>query len=278
MNIAQALAQARARGVARLDAQLLLARTLQRPRSWLVAHDDAALSAAQQRAFAADCRRRAGGEPLAYVLGEREFHGLSLQVGPAVLVPRPDTETLVDWGLDLLSAMPPEPGAAVADLGTGSGAIALALKHAHPSACVSAVEISPDALEVARANGSRLGLDVRWHTGSWWVPLAGQRFDLVLSNPPYVADGDAHLHALRHEPLGALSPGGDGLSALQHIVQQAEPHLNPGGWLLLEHGYDQADAVCTMLRAAGFSEVASRIDLAGQRRCSGGRLERAAAA
>lgn len=276
MNVAQALADARALGVPRLDAQLLLARTLQRPRAWLIAHDDAPLSAAQQQGFEAGCGRRAAGEPLAYVLGEREFHGLKLQVNPAVLVPRPDTETLVDWGLALLAAMP-QPGPAVADLGTGSGAIALALKHGHAAARVSAVELSPTALEVARANGSRLGLDVQWHAGSWWQPLHGQRFDLVLSNPPYIADGDAHLLALRHEPLQALSPGGDGLSALRHIVQQAAPHLAPGGWLLLEHGHDQADAVCAMLHRAGFRDVTSRTDLAGHRRCSGGRWVRAAA-
>ena len=276
MNVAQAMGHARALGVPRLDAQLLLARTLQRPRTWLIAHDDALLSADQQRTFDLDCRRRADGEPLAYLLGEREFHGLTLQVSPAVLVPRPDTETLVDWGLALLAAMP-QPAPAVADLGSGSGAIALALKHAHPAARVSAVELSPAALEVARANGLRLGLDVQWHQGSWWQPLHGQRFDLVLSNPPYVAGDDAHLHALRHEPLHALSPGGDGLSALQHIVQQAAPHLVHGGWLLLEHGCDQADAVCALLRGAGFSHVTSRSDMAGHRRCSGGRWDRAVA-
>ena len=276
MNVAQALACAHALGVPRLDAHLLLARTLQRPRSWLIAHDDAPLSADQQRTFDLDCRRRAEGEPLAYLLGEREFHGLTLRVSPAVLVPRPDTETLVDWGLAVLAAMS-QPAPAVADLGSGSGAIALALKHAHPAARVSAVELSPAALKLARANGSRLGLDVQWHLGSWWQPLHGQRFDLALSNPPYIAGDDAHLHALRHEPRQALSPGGDGLSALQHIVRQAAPHLAPGGWLLLEHGHDQADAVCAMLLRAGFSDVTSRTDLAGHRRCSGGRWDRAAA-
>lgn len=270
MNVGAALAQARAQGLERLDAQLLLARALQQPRSWLIAHDDAPLSAAQQQHFAADCQRCAEGEPLAYLLGEREFHGLTLQVSPAVLVPRPDTETLVDWGLDLLATMPPE-APAVADLGTGSGAIALALKHARPAARVCAVELSAPALDVARANAERHGLDVEWLAGSWWQPLQGRRFDLVLSNPPYVAERDPHLPALRHEPLQALSPGSDGLSALRQIVQNAPAHLVDGGWLLLEHGHDQAEAVRDMLRISNFESIETRADLAGRPRCSGGR-------
>ena len=270
VRAAEALAAARGQGLDRLDAQLLLARVLQRPREWLIAHDDAPLSAGQQQRFAADCARRAAGEPLAYLLGEREFHGLMLQVGPAVLVPRPDTETLVDWALELL-ADAPGTAPAIADLGTGSGAIALALKHARPDARVCAVEISPAALAVARANGQRLGLDVQWLAGSWWQPLQGRRFDLVSSNPPYIAAGDPHLPALRHEPLQALSPGGDGLSDLRHIVQAAPLHLQPGGWLLLEHGHDQAEAVRALLLQAGLTQVTTRRDLAGRPRCSGGR-------
>ena len=270
VRVAEALAAARGQRLDRLDAQLLLARVLQRPREWLIAHDDAPLSAGQQQRFAADCARRAAGEPLAYLLGEREFHGLMLQVGPAVLVPRPDTETLVDWALELL-ADAPGTAPAMADLGTGSGAIALALKHARPDARVCAVEISPAALAVARANGQRLGLDVQWLAGSWWQPLQGRRFDLVSSNPPYIAAGDPHLPALRHEPLQALSPGGDGLSDLRHIVQAAPLHLQPGGWLLLEHGHDQAEAVRALLLQAGLTQVTTRRDLAGRPRCSGGR-------
>ena len=270
VRVAEALAAARGQGLDRLDAQLLLARVLQRPREWLIAHDDAPLSAGQQQRFAADCARRAAGEPLAYLLGEREFHGLMLQVGPAVLVPRPDTETLVDWALELL-ADAPGTAPAMADLGTGSGAIALALKHARPDARVCAVEISPAALAVARANGQRLGLDVQWLAGSWWQPFQDRRFDLVSSNPPYIAAGDPHLPALRHEPLQALSPGGDGLSDLRHIVQAAPLHLQPGGWLLLEHGHDQAEAVRALLLQAGLTQVTTRRDLAGRPRCSGGR-------
>ncbi|MBS1175880.1 MAG: hemK protein [Proteobacteria bacterium] len=269
-SVGAALTQARALGLHRLDAQLLLGRQLQQTRAWLIAHEDAALSAEQQQAFLALCRRRADGEPLAYLLGEREFHGLMLQVGPEVLVPRPDTETLVDWALQLLAtplACAPE----VADLGTGSGAIALALKHRHPTARVCAVEVSAPALGLARANGTHHRLQIEWHLGDWWQPLAGRRFHLVASNPPYVAGDDPHLAALRHEPAPALTPGGDGLSALAHIVRGAPAHLHDGGWLLLEHGHEQANAVCRLLADAGFTAVQTRADLAGRPRCSGGR-------
>ena len=269
-TVGAALAQARALGLDRLDAHLLLAEVLQQPRAWLIAHDDAALSAAQQQYFAELCRRRADSEPLAYLLGEREFHGLMLQVGPAVLVPRPDTETLVDWALELL-AIPLADAPEVADLGTGSGAIALALKHGHPAARVSAVELSEPALAQARANGERHRLPVDWKQGDWWQPLGGRRFHLVASNPPYVAGGDPHLAALRHEPALALTPGGDGLSALQQIVRGAPAHLHAGGWLLLEHGHDQAEAVQRLLREAGLVQIQTRADLAGKPRCSGGR-------
>lgn len=268
MNIGAALAQARALGLERLDAQLLLAHTLQQPRAWLIAHDDAALTPVQQQAFAAACRRRADGEPMAYLLGEREFHGLMLQVGPAVLVPRPDTETLVDWALELLAGIE---APQVTDLGTGSGAIALALKHRYPTAQVCAVELSAAALEVAQANAVRLGLTLEVVQGSWWQPLQGRHFHLVVSNPPYVAGHDPHLDALRHEPALALTPGGDGLSALAQIVREAPAHLHAGGWLLLEHGYDQQEAVQQLLTEAGFVAVSTRADLAGRPRCSGGR-------
>jgi release factor glutamine methyltransferase len=270
VKVGAALAQARALGLDRLDAQLLLSQLLQRTRAWLIAHDDTVLSAAQQQAFAAACRRRADGEPMAYLLGEREFHGLMLQVSPAVLVPRPDTETLVDWALELL-AVPLAQAADVADLGTGSGAIALALKHRHPSARVQAVDCSAAALAVARANATRHGLQVQWHLGEWWQPLQGQLFHLVVSNPPYVAEDDPHLAALRHEPALALTPGGDGLSALSEIVHGAAAHLHEGGWLLLEHGHEQADAVRGLLAGAGFEAAQTRADLAGRPRCTGGR-------
>ncbi|MGL6109850.1 MAG: peptide chain release factor N(5)-glutamine methyltransferase [Rubrivivax sp.] len=272
-TVGAALAQARALGLDRLDAQLLLAYTLQRPRAWLIAHDEAELSPPQQARFEADCRRRADAEPLAYLLGEREFHGLVLRVTPDVLVPRPDTETLVDWALELLAGPLAAPATLpVVDLGTGSGAIALALKHRHPRATVCAVDISEPAITVARANAMAHRLEIEFLTGHWWQPLQGRRFGLVLSNPPYVAFDDPHLDALRHEPLQALSPGGNGLSAIEHILHDAPQHLLPGGWLLLEHGHEQAEHVRHCLGNAGFGAVQTRADLAGRPRCTGGRL------
>ncbi len=236
---------------------------------WLIAHGDEALEPKQAQRFAAWCSERAAGVPLAYLLGEKEFHGLTLHVDRNVLVPRPDTETLVDWALELLRDAPPHPK--VLDLGTGSGAIALAIAHAHPDACVCATDLSGDGLEVARANGVRLGLAVEWLRSDWWSTLAGRRFDFVLSNPPYVAGADPHLAALAHEPLLALTPGGDGLGALRTIASSAARHLHDGGWLLLEHGYDQAGAVQSLLREAGLRQVATRDDLAGRPRCTAGR-------
>lgn len=265
-SVAQALEGARARGVDRLDAQLLLAAELGRPRSWLLAHGDETLAPSQAQAFAARCAERAAGVPLAYLLGEKEFRGLTLKVDRNVLVPRPDTETLVDWALELLRAAPPRP--AVLDLGTGSGAIALAIAQAHPQALVCATDVSPQALAIARANGERLGLAVEWLQGDWWSPLAGRRFDFALANPPYVAGDDPHLAALAHEPKLALTPGGDGLDALRAIVRGAARHLRPGGWLLLEHGHDQSEAVRALLHAAGLRHAATRKDLAGRPRCS----------
>lgn len=275
-TLAQALARAQAAGLDRLDAQLLLGHVLGvaagQARTWLIAHDGDALPAAHDAAYAALCARRAAGEPLAYLVGEREFHGLALRVSPAVLVPRPDTETLVDWALELLDGeLAGRATPVVVDLGTGSGAIALAVQHGHPAAQVSAVDLSPEALAVAQDNARRLGLAVTFHAGSWWQPLAGRRFDLVLSNPPYIAGGDPHLAALAHEPPLALTPGGDGLDALRAIVAGAPGHLRPGAWLLLEHGFDQAQAVAALLRAQGFDAVQTRHDLPGQPRCTGGR-------
>jgi release factor glutamine methyltransferase len=268
ISVEQALADARAAGVDRLDAQLLLAAVLERPRAWLLAHGDELLEPAQAQGFAAWCGERAAGVPLAYLLGEKEFHGLTLHVDRNVLVPRPDTETLVDWALELLREEPPRPK--VIDLGTGSGAIALAIAHAHPEAGVSATDVSGAAIDVARANGSRLGLVVEWLQSDWWSALAGRRFDVVLSNPPYVAEADPHLAALEYEPRLALTPGGDGLDALRTIAAGAPQHLHDGGWLLLEHGHDQAGAVQSLLREAGLRQVATRVDLAGRPRCTAG--------
>lgn len=274
-TVGQALAQARALGVDRLDAHLLLAHCLGCTRSWLIAHEDADLSTDKTVTLASLIARRAAGEPLAYLVGEREFRGLMLRVTPDVLVPRPDTETLVEWALELLSGLD---SPAIADLGTGSGAIALALKQALPDAQVHGSDVSPAALTVARDNGQRLGLDVAWHLGDWWQAIPPNRvplFDVVVANPPYIAPGDHHLAGLRHEPPLALVPSDDdgtGLADIQRIVDGAHRRLRPGGWLLVEHGFDQAEAVRESLRAARFGAVASRIDLGGNMRVTGGRI------
>lgn len=270
MTLADALSQACARGLARLDAQLLLLHALGRTpheRAWLIAHDDAPLGTATAGRFDALCARRLAGEPLAYLTGRREFHGLALQVDARVLDPRADTETLVDWALALL---PPDAPRRVLDLGTGSGAIALAIAHARPRARVTATDASADALAVARANAQRLGLALDLRHGDWLAPVAGEVFDLIVGNPPYIAKGDPHLPALAHEPRGALVSGADGLDDIRRIVAAAPAHLRPGGWLLLEHGWDQAAAVRALLAGAGFTQVQSRRDLAGIERCSGG--------
>ncbi|MDI3382832.1 peptide chain release factor N(5)-glutamine methyltransferase [Xenophilus aerolatus] len=271
-SLAQALRDAAARGLDRLDAQILLLHALGRPahdRAWLLAHDSDALSEGAAVAFAALCARRQTGEPVAYLLGEKEFHGLALRVDARVLVPRPDTETLVDWALDCLAG---RPAPAVLDLGTGSGAIALALQHARPDAQVDAVDASADALAVARANAERLGLAVRFRQADWLDGAAVRPggYALIASNPPYIAEGDAHLPALRHEPAGALVSGPDGLQDIRRIVAEAPAYLAEGGWLLLEHGHDQAPAVRALLAERGFAQVQSRDDLAGIARCSGG--------
>jgi release factor glutamine methyltransferase len=274
MTLAQALVQAAAHGVARLDAQLLLLHALGRAagdRAWLLAHDGDPLPGGARERFCDLCARRLDGEPVAYLVGEKEFAGLMLQVDARVLVPRPDTETLVDWALELLTG---RDAPSVVDLGTGSGAIALAIRRHCPAARVTAVDRSADALAVAAANGRRLGLPVHWRQGDWLAGCA-ERFDLVLSNPPYIAQDDVHLAALRHEPRAALVAGPDGLDDLRRIVAQAPACLAPGGWLLLEHGWDQAAAVAALLRQAGFAGVDSRRDLAGIDRCTGGQwLER----
>jgi len=269
-TVASALAGAAAGGLDRLDAQLLLLHALGRAgagRAWLLAHDDTPLDAAQAAAFDALVQRRLDDEPVAYLLGEKEFHGLLLQVDTRVLVPRPDTETLVDWALERLAG---QPAARALDLGTGSGAIALALKHARPDLDMHAVDASADALAVARANAERLGLAVDFRQADWLAGAArGHR--LIVSNPPYVAAADPHLPALRHEPLSALAAGADGLDDIRRIVRDAPAHLAPDGWLLLEHGHDQAGAVRALLAACGFADAQSRTDLAGIERCSGAR-------
>lgn len=273
MTIAQALASSVALGLERLDAQLLLLHVLGRPqegRAWLLAHDRDAIVAADEQHFLQLCARRAAGEPLAYIVGRKEFFGLDLKVDPRVLVPRPDTETLVEWALEVLAG---RPGCSVIDLGTGSGSIALSIKKSCPDAVVEAVDASAGALSVASENAHALALAVSFRLASWLTGTTA-RYGLIVSNPPYVAAQDPHLAALTHEPQSALVAGPDGLQDIRAIVAQAPARLDAGGWLLLEHGWDQADAVRALLLAAGFTAVSSRRDLAGIERCSGGqRLE-----
>jgi release factor glutamine methyltransferase len=268
-TLAQALEAARRRGLERLDAQILLLHVLGRSphdRAWLLAHDDARLDAATLRAFDDLCTRRAAGEPVAYLLGRKEFFGLDLAVDRRVLVPRPDTESLVEWALELLDGTP---APRILDLGTGSGAIALALLSRRPDAHVEATDLSADALAVSRGNAERLGLPLQLRQAAW-LDGAGDGWSLIASNPPYIREGDPHLPALAHEPRTALTAGEDGLCDIRTIVGQALPCLAPGGWLLLEHGWDQAEVVRALLEESGFTRVGSRRDLAGIERASGG--------
>ena len=269
-RIRDALAWASRQGLERLDAQRLLAHLFQVDRAWLIGHDEQTLAPAQRLKFISQVGARLRDVPLAYLLGEQEFHGLTLQVSPAVLVPRADTEVLVDWALEILATLPRGATPSVIDLGTGSGAIALAVKSGWPGADMHMSDLSPQALDVAQANALRLGLKVGAHLGSWWDAAPALAFDLVLSNPPYIAAGDPHLPALHSEPALALSPGGDGLSALQTIVTGAAARMRPGAWLLLEHGYDQSGQVQKMLSEAGFESLHCRRDLGGQPRVTGG--------
>lgn len=268
-TVTGALAQLHALGLDRLDAQLLVLHVAGRTahdRAWLLTHDTDTLTASAQHNLAMLAQRRLQGEPVAYLTGRKAFYGMDLQVDARVLVPRPDTETLVDWALEVLA---PTPAATVIDLGTGSGAIALALKHTRPSLRVQAVDYSHDALAVAQANAQNLGLEVAFTHGSWLSGVDGA-FHAIVSNPPYIREDDEHMPALRHEPRAALTAGADGLDDIRTIIDQARKRLHPDGWLLLEHGYDQAPAVRALLMAAGFTEVQSRRDLAGIERCSGG--------
>ncbi len=280
MTVARALAAAVAGGLDRLDAQLLLLHALgqrRQDRAWLLAHDRDAVAPADAQRYQQLCARRAGGEPLAYIVGCKEFFGIEFQVDRRVLIPRPDTETLVEWALEVLGAPrnDSQPGPvcqdrmSVIDLGTGSGAVALSVKKACAEARVDAVDISSAALAVAAANAHALGLDIGLRLGSWLEGNAG-RYHLILSNPPYVAIRDHHLTDLVHEPQVALTSGLDGLEAIRAIVDQAPAHLHRHGWLLLEHGWDQAGAVRQLLQRASFAGVRSRRDLAGTERCSGG--------
>jgi len=266
ITIAQLLAQS---GLPPLEARMLLERVLEKPRAWLIAHADEAPGPEAEQAFSALVERRLRGEPIAYILGKREFYGLEFQVTRAVLIPRPETELLVELAL---ARIPENAAARVLDLGTGSGAIAVALAKARPRARLTAVELDYAALSVARANAKQHAVSVRFFCGDWFGALQAERFDLIVSNPPYVAAGDAHLELgdVRFEPQRALVGGADGLDCIRAIVASAPAHLNPGAWLLLEHGYDQAEACRALLEAEGYGEVQSWPDLAGIARVSGG--------
>jgi len=271
LSISQALASAQTLGLGRLDAQLLLLHALGKPdteRAWLVAHDADALAEPAAEAFGRFSLRRAAGEPLAYIVGYKEFFGLRFRVDSRVLVPRPDTETLVQWALDVAQdfAAPN-----MLDLGTGSGAVAVAIAHSAKTS-VTATDFSADALAVASQNARQLGADVQF-VHSHWFDKVSSHYHVIASNPPYIASADPHLAALTHEPLNALAAGADGLDDIRHIIERAPHHLLPGGWLLLEHGYDQAAAVSELLAGRGFAQVQSRTDLAGIARCSGGRWD-----
>jgi len=290
---------------ARIEVQMLLQQVLGVSRAYLLAHPEQVLDEMQAATYRALLQRRLAGEPLAYILGEREFYGLNFRVTPATLIPRADTELLVELALARIQPLsPPTPfpvpaggipaasgskaartgetgeggrqagrGCRVLDMGTGSGAIALSIAHARPDVGVTAVDASPEALGVARENARRLNLgNVRLLRSDWFSALAGECFDLIVSNPPYIAVADTHLAQgdLRFEPRTALASGADGLDDIRRIVAQAREHLDTGGWLLLEHGYDQATRVRALLQQAGFAEVFSARDLAGIERVSGG--------
>ena len=267
MNVEQALVRAQALGLGRLDAALLLAHRLRRRREWLLAHGMDEVDPGVVALFDADCLRRADGVPVAYLTGQREFMGLTLGITADVLVPRPETETLAEWAIERLRALP-QSRPRVVDLGTGSGALALAIASACHRADVTATDASLAALAVARANAERLGLAVRFADGDWWSAVGEARFDLAVSNPPYVAAGDPHLRALRHEPQAALVAGAQGLDALAQVVVAAPRHLT--GWLLVEHGWNQADAVRRLMSDVGFRNVETRADLNGLPRCTSG--------
>ena len=251
----------------RFDAAVLLAYVLEVPRARLSSHPELAVEATAVEHYRRLLLRRAGGEPVAYLTGRREFWSLELSVTPAVLVPRPETELLVERAL----ALGPSTAARVADLGTGSGAVALALASERPTWQVIATDVSVEALAVARVNAAALGLQrVDFRRGDWYAALQGESLDLIASNPPYVATDDAALLTLQHEPRGALTPGADALASLRTLVQGAPQHLRPGGWLLLEHGLAQAAAVRAELVLAGFRHVRSHRDLAGHERITEG--------
>ncbi len=267
-DIAEALAWAR-RHIEPVDARVLMRHVLRCPASRLVSHPEYRLERAEWDHFCSLVNRREVGEPVAYLVGLRGFYGSDFMVSPSVLIPRPDTETLIELAL---AHFADKPGASVLDLGTGSGAIAVTLALELPSADVMAVDRSREALLIAMANAARLGVSVSFVLSDWFSALGDDRFQLIVANPPYVAACDPHLEQgdVRFEPRGALVSGPDGLDDLAHIAASAPKHLEPGGWLFMEHGYDQAFMVRALLTDAGFSAIASHRDLSGIERVTGG--------
>ena len=274
-TLANALASATAtlalHASARLDAELLLARALGQPRSYLFAWPERTLTEAQTQQFAALVARRAAGEPMAHILGRREFWSLDLEVTPDTLIPRPETELLVERAL---SRIPTDAQWDVADLGTGTGAIALAVASERPSCRIVASDVSAAALAVAERNARDLALrNLSFHRGPWFTPFARESFDIILSNPPYIRAGDPHLGVgdVRFEPQSALVAGADGLDDLRGIIADAPAYLRPGGYLLVEHGFDQGAAMMELFTRAGFDAVTTTCDLSGQPRVTEGR-------
>lgn len=273
MQLKIVLQNAVASGLDRIDADLLLLHCLERTeqgRAWLIAHDTDALSPEQINAYELLCMRRLAGEPVAYITGWRGFYGLELEVSPVVLDPRPDTETLVEWALDVLQYIERP---TVLDMGTGSGAVAVAIQSQRPDASVWALDKSAAALQVAQRNAQRLKLPVRCVQSDWFQAVpAEQRFDCIVSNPPYVADDAPELSALHHEPYQALVAQQQGYADLFALIEQAPTYLQPEGWLLLEHGWQQHEQVRAHLQQYGYQALDCREDLQGHVRCTGGRL------
>ncbi len=270
MNVAQCLTRSQVLGLPRLEAQILFLHAAGRSlhdRAWLLAHDTDEVLPEQLAAFEAFAQRRLQHEPVAFIVGQKEFFGLRLAIDKRVLDPRPDTEVLVEWALACGEGLAHP---RYLDLGTGSGAIALALKSQLSGAEVLAVDSSSEALSLAAQNAQHLALNVSFLQSNWFSQVQG-KFNVLVSNPPYIEDHDPHLAQLTHEPLQALTSGADGLQDIRNIVQNAPNHLEMGGWLLIEHGWRQAAAVRGLLEQAGFKQVQSKLDLAGIERCSGGK-------
>jgi release factor glutamine methyltransferase len=273
VSVARALRES---GLQACDAKLLLQAVLDVNRVYLAAHHDQILSPRQAAAYAERVQRRRAGEPTAYILGEREFYGLNFKITPAVLIPRPETELLVEMALERI---PQDQSCKVLELGTGSGNIAVVLARYRPLANITAVDCSEEALAVARQNAAQLlaanNRAVMFKKSDWFDALDGETYDLIISNPPYVASDDAHLQQgdVRFEPRQALSGGADGLDCIRRIIRGAPSHLSAGGWLLFEHGYDQAHACMELLVQSGFDRLFCSKDLAGIPRVSGGLID-----